>query len=122
MRKRAEANGFGMVVRHRANCSNQPTRRSGVSSGVGCPATGAMRPSKGWGPGTTALLATGKPARCVSEPSPYLRLSELADTCEALAMYLPSTCTGRSSAACTDQHCNAGKSRAVMSVGLNRSA
>ena len=38
------------------------------------------------------------PARCASEPRPYLRTSALTNTCEALAMYLPGTCAGRTSA------------------------
>ncbi len=41
-------------------------------------------------------------ARCASEPNPYLRHSALTYTCEALAMYLPGTCAGRTSAARTD--------------------
>ena len=46
--------------------------------------------------------AMADPARCASEPTPYLRYSALTNTCEALAMYLPGTCAGRSSAARTD--------------------
>jgi cytochrome c553 len=33
--------------------------------------------------------AMADPARCASEPRPYLRHSALTNTCEALAMYLP---------------------------------
>jgi hypothetical protein len=50
----------------------------------------------------TTLVAIALPARCASEPKPYLRTSALTNTCEALAMYLPGTCAGRSSAARTD--------------------
>jgi hypothetical protein len=46
--------------------------------------------------------AMADPARCASEPRPYLRTSALTNTCEALAMYLPGTCAGRTSAARTD--------------------
>jgi len=46
--------------------------------------------------------AMADPARCASEPTPYLRSSVRTNTCEALAMYLPSTCAGRTSAARTD--------------------
>jgi hypothetical protein len=46
--------------------------------------------------------AMADPARCAREPRPYLRHSALTNTCEALAMYLPCTCAGRSSAARTD--------------------
>ncbi|MBK6294219.1 MAG: hypothetical protein IPF55_07745 [Rhodoferax sp.] len=46
--------------------------------------------------------ATADPARCGSEPRPYLRTSALTNTCEALVMYLPGTCAGRTSAARTD--------------------
>ena len=46
--------------------------------------------------------AMADPARCASEPRPYLRYSALTNTCEALAMYLPCTCAGRTSAARTD--------------------
>ena len=37
-------------------------------------------------------------------------------------MYLPGTCAGRSSAACTDRHNSAGKAKAVMLGGLAHSA
>lgn len=47
-------------------------------------------------------MAMADPARCASEPRPYLRHSALTNTCEALAMYLPATCARRSSAAHTD--------------------
>ena len=57
-----------------------------------------------------------------SRDLPYLRFSALTDTCEALAMSLPSTCAGRSRAARTDQHYNAGKPKAVMLGGLTHSA
>ena len=66
--------------------------------------------------------ATADPARCASEPRPYLRSSALTNTCEALAMYLPGTCAGRSSAARTDRHYSAGKTKAVMLGGLAHSA
>ena len=46
--------------------------------------------------------AMADPARCASEPRPYLRYSALTNICEALAMYLPGTCAGRTSAARTD--------------------
>ena len=62
------------------------------------------------------------PARCASEPRPYLRHSALTNTCEALAMYLPSTCAGRTSTAHTDRHNSAGKPKAVMLGGLAHSA
>ena len=46
--------------------------------------------------------AMADPARCASEPRPPLRTSALTNPCEALAMYLPCTCAGRTSAARTD--------------------
>ena len=46
--------------------------------------------------------AMADPARCASEPKPYLRHSALTNPCEALAMYLSGTCAGRTSAAHTD--------------------
>ena len=57
--------------------------------------------------------AMADPARCASEPMSYLRTSALTNTCEALAMYLPGTCAGRSSA---------DKPKAVMLGGLVHSA
>ena len=47
--------------------------------------------------------AMAVPARGASEATPYLRSSALANTCEALAMYLPSPCAGCTSTAHTDQ-------------------
>ena len=66
--------------------------------------------------------AMADPARCASEPTPYLRFSALTNTCEALAMYLPGTCAGRTSAAHTGRHNSAGKTKAVMLGGLAHSA
>lgn len=39
---------------------------------------------------------------CASEPRPYLRDSEMTNTCEALGMSLTDTCAGRSSALGTE--------------------
>ena len=66
--------------------------------------------------------AMADPARCTSETRPYLRHSALTNTCEALAMYLPGTCAGRTSAAHTGRHYSAGKTKAVMLGGLAHSA
>ena len=67
-------------------------------------------------------LAVSVPARCAASRHQYLRSSALADTCEALTMNLFIAWQWLYPAVVTDQHYNAGKQKAVMSVGLNRSA
>jgi hypothetical protein len=98
-------------------------RRTMVSSGVGHPATGAKRPPAGRVTGTTALLATGKPARCAARRDPHPALQR---SCCHLAKHSrctsPAPVRGAAAPRTLTDTTAAGKTKAVMLGGLAHSA